>query len=260
MYREIISVIVTNSEDQNEEDDRFFLWERIFPDFPDLIGNLGPSYIFKLPILSKTQRHMVLVIQPSRKWQEQRDLKLLLSLKNLYVMGFLHANKWLLFSDAEEQHGVSEQEKALWTSKLTFGGGYTRRGLQPDFSKIKLSKAAVMELYKSLVGHGFVSQKESMEALATFAVIGPECIRFPKLRRRFLKLVYSDKCETVDMVGDDKIVEKFSVHIRLWDKHCEKIRGGEAAFEAMTNIGIDTFLELVSFVGVMPWSKVLVSD
>lgn len=220
---------------------------------PSFLGDLAAgSYCFKIPVLSKTQKHMVLVIHAPHGWQQQRDLKILFSLKNLYVMGFLHANKWKLFSDADELDGVSVEEKARWTTRLGFKGSYTVGGLQPDFTTLKLSKAAILGLYRTLLRPGMVSEEELKEAFATLAVITSECTRYPELQRLLLQLIFNDESEVVAMICGI-YGECYSVHIRSWDTYCDMAYAGENGFEPMAKRGLHEFKDLMGLLGAVLW-------
>lgn len=187
-----------------------------------------------------------LVLQPDDEalavGQAIEGVTLVFSLKDLYLLGFLHNNTWYVYSDARldgSRHNEPGNDK-YW-DKLPFQGGYTKdmfTNIKVGAYQLNISHHALSQ-YLSRLKKG--QQDEIQSALYRVIVVIAEAKRFPQWLR-VLQKSFADKLPII--VGPT-----FGYLFQNWKKTCKKVLKGPQEFKP-DNV-FATYGELVSSITVV---------
>lgn len=242
-------------------------------------------YIHGIPVCPSSG-NFVVVVYPPPVWPDKnrcRQIKLLFSYENLYLVGFFCSenNRWMVFKDSDRDiYGVSADMLHNWTRKLHFDGGYG--SMEAIFSKGILGMRALHKLYRCVARFPNISSEDQVKKVVLIAVVAiPECIRFPVLRRRmFYTLENKEDDRKVDSPAPYETYTSsyaFDKHFHNRSTYCDVIRAGEDAYNrlfedippqddrrtdeqkkkdqdqrtVLLNAGLDSFTKLKKFVGVI---------
>ncbi|KAL6630616.1 hypothetical protein ACP70R_028467 [Stipagrostis hirtigluma subsp. patula] len=183
----------------------------------------------------------IVIMRAPQGWGHE-DLPLAFSCKDLYLLGFMKANTWYFFKDADltgSGHDAPGLGEGAWAG-LGFPGGY--RG--DKFNTVELGMYELWLTYKALLLYPEPSRNEIENALFRIIVVISEAVRFPEWSNQLTQLFRREwDPETVDM---DK---KFSLLFNDWSSIGKRVRDGENAF--VPGDGFATYLELLNSITVI---------
>lgn len=167
----------------------------------------GTKYTFGL---TADSGFFKLVIIPASDFTDQQlPLVLVFSFRDLYLLGFLHGNKYYLFDDAELQ-GSGHLDHPSAYQLLGFKGSYDNN----HFTTVQLSNYNLYQSYDSLIHYSERSRTEIMVAVFRYIVTIPEACRFPIWHSRVQYILKNLVTETTR--------RKFSIWFKDWSNHLQE--------------------------------------
>ncbi|KAJ1261093.1 hypothetical protein BS78_09G001700 [Paspalum vaginatum] len=179
---------------------------------------------------------------------EAQPLPLLFSLRDLYLVGFLHNNIWFLFDVADLRGtGLMEEQNLRHWKKLGFKGEY--RGKKNESVLIGMppldSSYNVLSDYLQQMESGLQQQVEN--ALYRIIVVVSEARRFPEWSNGVREVYATFQSKTVDAIG-----RKFALLFTQWNKICTRIIAGPAMFARFSALeGFAIYSDLLPSISVM---------
>ncbi|GJN00145.1 hypothetical protein PR202_ga17556 [Eleusine coracana subsp. coracana] len=130
-------------------------------------------------ITSKKNKLFTILVRPPKGWESngrEKDVRFAFSAKNLYMLGFVHKNRWRFFNDADLEGTEVLKFPDLWERMTQLGGGY-------KWGDLMTYQISFMQIFFSLDGlSNYDEIADNVEAvwraLHPFIVVFPEAARF----------------------------------------------------------------------------------
>ncbi|KAK3140959.1 hypothetical protein QOZ80_5AG0408230 [Eleusine coracana subsp. coracana] len=181
----------------------------------------GHNYTFRLTALTG---FFIILVAPRVGWTDnEQDLALVFSFKDLYLLGFLDGGVWRLFNDATRD-GTGDHLVGARHSPIGFSGGYSGR----VFDDTMLSIFTLVQSYETLVNLAHRSNREKKTALFVFIFLISEALRFLEWKNR-LKTVFMNEME--EAPDTDR---QFSRLFQNWETTSKRAQEGPATFQVNT--------------------------
>lgn len=178
----------------------------------------GNQYTFRLT--AESGFFKVFMIPPPEWADQQQPLALVFSCRDLYLVGFLHGEQWLVFQDAKLDGSGHLQHPQAYGS-LKFKGSY----FTSHFSTVQIGAWPLYQSYDSLVHYGDRTRPEIQMAVYRIIAAISEACRFPQWRSHVHNLLLNMMAENAD--SDD---QTFSVLFQNWSNISKTCRRGAARF------------------------------
>jgi hypothetical protein len=192
--------------------------------------------------------HFVIVLYPRADSQlgphdRRGKVRLCFSYPNMYLQAFEGNGVWRPFSDADNLPDFI-QNAAVAPVPLPFQSGYHNGGMGACFTELRFGHESVIDIYKTLSRHPHFpgGTPHLKRVLSKCCVLFPEGMRFPWLRRSFIRVMGGPSTVTVEDVYP---------HFNRWEAYCDAIRAGSAAFQPLENPAVNTWEELLFLVGLL---------
>ncbi|KAG2648195.1 hypothetical protein PVAP13_1NG043800 [Panicum virgatum] len=192
----------------------------------------GNQYTFGLTAESGFFR--VVVIPPPELTDQQQTLHLIFSCRDLYLVGFVHNDQWVVFEDARLVGSGHLQHPQAYR-RLPFGGSY----IDAHFNSVRIGAWELYLSYDSLVNYPNRPRQELLAAVHRFIVAISEACRFPEWRSHVQLLLNNGMAEPADGTRE------FSQLFKKWSITSKRARQGAARFEVRAGDEFPTFERLV---------------
>lgn len=149
------------------------------------------------------------------------DVPLAFSLYDLYLLGFLHENKWRFYGDATLPESFQKHLHVLW-EKLNFSGGYCR----DMFTSVPVDFSALLRCHDAMSHYSqrpSAAYSELQNLMFCIIAVVPEAKRFPEWMERLLHLFVTHESSVLGNTLNQLFTN--------WNKICTGIFSGPDSYE-----------------------------
>ncbi|GJN29134.1 hypothetical protein PR202_gb17329 [Eleusine coracana subsp. coracana] len=168
----------------------------------------------RIVITSKKNKLFTILVKPPKGWESNgrvKDVRFAFSTKNLYMLGFLHKNKWKFFNDADLEGTEVLKFPDLWERMPQLDGGYKWGDLMTKLASSESSSLDALSNYDEIAAN----VEAVWRALYPFIVVFPEAARFSKWKDVLMYLLLSDRSETVNECLEEVPFQDWSTKSKL---------------------------------------------